>query len=262
MLLVSRGSALAAGAVLGVGLWIKFPAILAAPALLLAFPRGADRLRFAASLIVVGVASYVPALLRDAEVVVRSVFLYGGLQIQSPAGVRIWGTQLFYHDDALAPGSSHGAGGLFRALLRNNTWICVAPIALVAWARRDGRSRLEIACNVGASYAIFHGLTNFWAWQYLAWALPLWWAAGWRTAMPACAVATVYVYVLYVWLCGDPWLAGSWDWLGKPHWPAWLLRLREAAVLGFFATALALVAQAILAELRRARGPRAGEPTS
>ena len=100
-----------------------------------------------------------------------------------------------------------------------------------------------LAGNVGASYAIFHGLTNFWAFQYLAWALPLWLAAGGRFALPAAVVATAYVWGLYGWLCGDPFLLGSWDWMGKPHWPTPVLALRDIAVAFFFASAVWLVAR-------------------
>jgi len=234
VILVSRGRALAAGAVLGIGLWIKFPAILAVPALAFGFIDWKHRFHFLAATGAVGIASYLPALVQDAAVVIDSVFLYPGLQIQTPAGVRIWGNQLFFPETpAFEP--------IARSIYRANTWICLVPVGFLAWARREQRSPLEIAGNVGAGYVVFHGLTNFWAFQYLAWALPLWLVAGRRFTIPAMLVSTAYVVGLYVWLC-DSWiLAGPWDWMGHPHWPQWLLWLRDGCVLFFFGSALFLI---------------------
>lgn len=241
---ISRDRPLWAGALLGVGLWVKFPAILAVPALAFGLRSWPERLRFGAATVGVGITGYLPALWQDPAVVIHSVFLYPGLQIRSPAGVQVWGPQLFYPDPASLPAAwrplfEHAVRLVYLA----NTWIVVLPMAFVAWARRHDRRPLEIAGNVGAGYAVFHGLTNFWAWQYLAWALPLWLAAGRRFALPSAVAATAYVYGLDVWLTGSWALAGGWDFLGKPHWPLWLLRLRDASFLFFFASALFLVAR-------------------
>jgi hypothetical protein len=252
VVLVGSGRPLAAGAALGIGLWIKFPAVLALPALAFGVVGWRDRAKLVAAACITGIASYLPALLQDAEVVIRSVFLYPGLQIQSTAGVRVWGTQVFYPDAENLPLAwqelyRNLVGGIYRA----NTLICVSAISLVAWARRNRRQPLEIAGNVGATYAIFHGLTNFWAFQYLAWALPLWLVSSWRFALPASLVTTAYVYVLYAWLCGSWILSGAWDWYGSPHWPPAILVLRDAAILFFFATAWLLILRDLGGELRR-----------
>jgi len=244
VILVSRGRPGLAGVALGVGLWIKFPAVLAIPALLFGLPGWRQRAHFLAATFGVGIASYLPALLQDAAVVIDSVFLYPGLQIQSPAGVKIWGTRVFYPNPAELPAEWRDTyQGWVRALFRANSWICVVPIAFVAWARRRDRRPLEIAGNVGASYAIFHGLTNFWAWQYLAWALPLWLVAGRRFAWPSAIVTTAYVYGLYLWLCDSVVLAGPWDFEGKPRWPGEVLLLRNGAIAFFFLSACFLIAR-------------------
>jgi hypothetical protein len=242
VILVSRQKPLWAGVVLGMGLWIKFPAVLAVPALAFGLAGWRDRAAFVAATGAVGIASYVPALLQDARVVIDSVFLYPGLQIRSPAGVAVWGIQVFYPDPQSLPADWRD---LFRQAVRAiylaNSWICVVPIVFLAWARREARSPLGIAGNVGASYVVFHGLTNFWAFQYLAWALPLWLVAGGRFTLPAMLVTTAYVYGLDAWLCGGLSLAGSWDFLGKPHWPRWILLVRDGAVLFFLASACFLL---------------------
>jgi hypothetical protein len=252
VLFVSRDRAVLAGVMIGLGLWVKFPAVLALPALALGLAEWRARAALVATALGVGVLSYVPAMLEDWEVVVRSVFFYPGLLVQTPAGVRVWGLQLFYPaPEALPAAWQQDFLQWVRAVYRANTAIVVLPILFVAWARRDRRGPLDIAANVGASYAIFHGLTNFWAFQYLAWALPLWLVSGWRFAGTTTFVSTAYVYGLYAWLCGDPWLAGTWDFIGKPHWPDAVLWLRNIAVLTFFATALALIGFAVRDEMRR-----------
>jgi hypothetical protein len=252
VVLVGSGRPLAAGAALGIGLWIKFPAVLALPALAFGVVGWRDRAKLVAAACITGIASYLPALLQDAEVVIRSVFLYPGLQIQSTAGVRVWGTQVFYPDAENLPLAWQELyRSLVRGIYRANTLICVSAISLVAWARRNRRQPLEIAGNVGATYVIFHGLTNFWAFQYLAWALPLWLVSSWRFALPVSLVTTAYVCALYAWLCGSWILAGTWDWYGSPHWPPAILVLRDAAILFFFATAWLLILRDLGGELRR-----------
>jgi len=228
VILVGSERPLLAGAVLGAALWVKLPAVLALPALFFGFPGWAARFRFGAAVALVGISTYLPALWRDPAVVVESVFLYPGLQIRSLGGVQIWGPQLFYPEPAV---------------LRANTWICLLPVAGIAWARRRDRSPLQIAGNVGAGYVVFHGLTNFWAWQYLAWALPLWLVAGGRFALPMAIATTAYVCGLYVWLTGSLVLDGSWNFLGQPQWPAWLLWARDGAQALFLATAVFIVAR-------------------
>ncbi len=54
-------------------------------------------------------------------------------------------------------------------------------------------------------------------------------------------VTTAYVLGLYIWLC-DSWiLAGTWDWMGRPRWPQWILWLRDGCVLFFLGNALFLI---------------------
>lgn len=264
VLLVARGYPAAAGALLGVSLWIKLPGVLALPALVFALPSWRHRAKLAAAASLVGIATYLPALTADAEAVIRAVFLYSGLKIQSTTGVEIWGIQIFYPEAAnLSADWRFAFHQLARDYDRFNTVICVAPIVGVAWCRRRQTNGPEIAATLAACYAILYGLTNFWAFQYLAWSLPFWVVAGLRFGFSASLVSTAYIYVLYAWLCGDPFLMGVWDFTGHPHWPRSILLLRDAATLFFFATAWYTIIRALAGEARswRRRGSRRPETT-
>jgi len=254
VVLVGRGHPTAAGALLGASFWVKLPGVLALPALLFALPSWRDRAKFTAAAALVGITTYLPALAADADVVIRAVFLYSGLKIQSTTGVEIWGIQIFYPDASrLSPDWRFAFHQLVQDYYRFNAIICAALIALVAWCRRRGTSGLEIAGTVAASYTILYGLTNFWAFQYMAWSLPFWLVAGRRFALPAWLVSTAYIYILYAWLCQSPLLLGKWDFIGQPDWPQSILLLRNTATLFFFAAAWYTIIRAVAGEVRHWR---------
>ena len=64
-------------------------------------------------------------------------------------------------------------------------------------------------------------------------------------AWAASLLSTGYVYGLYVWLTGDLLLRGPWQFLAKPDWPDWILALRNATLLFFFAAAIYFVVSAV-----------------
>ncbi len=63
-------------------------------------------------------------------------------------------------------------------------------------------------------------------------------------------MSTAYVFGLYAWLCGDPFLLGEWDFIGHPHWPWAILAARDLATLFFVGAAIYAFADAVL-RLRR-----------
>jgi hypothetical protein len=257
ILFAGRNRPVAAGIVLGVSLWIKVPGVLALPAIALSFPTWKARSQFVAAWGATGIVTYVPVLFQDARVVVDSVFLYSGLKIQTTTGVQVWGLHNFYPALSDVPIEWRPALRSFvRMSFRFNTVIVLVPIAFVAWCHRRERSAAAIAKNVCRSYAILYGLTNFWAFQYLAWSLPLWLTAGWRFAASASIVCTVYIYGLYAWLCGSPILTGTWDFIGRPDWPPWIIGARNASNLFFLAAALWIVVSAALVQWRAVRAER------
>jgi hypothetical protein len=250
----SRGHGAAAGAILGLSLWIKIPGLLAGPALLLALPDSRERIRFCVAGGAAVLVGYGPALVADAEALIDAVFLYSGLPIHTSSGVTTWGWLNLLPDPASLPRSMRlPLLDLRDAGHDHNTLICVVPIVLFAWLRRNARDPVGLAGTITGTYALFYGLTNFWAFQYLAWSIPFWFIGSRSFGWLASLFSTVYVYGAYAWLCGDPLLMGEWDFIGKPDWPGWLLTARDAANAFFLIAGLYLLAQAGSKEIRSRR---------
>ena len=244
-LLLARGNSGWAGAALGLSLWIKIPGVLALPVLLLALPSGRERIRFCAAMAAVALAGYLPWLLEDPVAVTRSVFLYRGLMIQTAVGAPIWGLQVFYPDPAdLSPAAFDFFRKFRSGYYQWNTLVALGPVVLYALLRDRPRNIETTLAGIGGSYFIFYGLTNFWAFQYLAWALPFWALLGFRMAGLAQVLTSLYIYGLYAWLCGSLLLLGTWDFIGQGEWPPSIRAIRDACVLFFFGAGLYLLVSA------------------
>ncbi|MDG2333091.1 MAG: glycosyltransferase 87 family protein [Myxococcota bacterium] len=244
-LCLGRGKSAWAGALLGLSLWVKIPGLLALPVLLLAAPSWRERFRFGAAFGGVALLGYLPWLLQDPESVIRAVFLYQGLVIQTTSGMPIWGLQIFYPDPAdLSPTLLDWFRRFRAGYYEWNTLVALGPIAVYALLRAPRKDLESILAGIAGSYFILYGLTNFWAFQYLAWALPLWPFLGFRLATLAQITASLYIYGLYAWLSGSPILVGEWDFIGQAIWPSSLVGLRDACFLFFFGSAFYLLARA------------------
>ena len=245
LLCATRGRAGWAGVAMGVSWWLKLPSVLAAPALFFALPGARQRIRFAAAAVAVGAGPYIPVLLREPAAMIESVLLHGGRIVQTTGGVRVWGISNLYE---LLPGQLPLE--VLSLHKRWNTPICVLPVVLYGWMRRRHADVRGLGTTLALSYAIFHGLTLYWSFQYFAWALPLWLLAGPAFALAASAFAGGYIYALYAFVCGSPLLLGAWDFMGHPDWPLGLRLLRDAATLFFFATGIGALVAAVREEGR------------
>jgi len=239
---VSRGRPALAGAALGVGLWVKLPILIAAPALLLGFAHGRDRARFAATFALVGLAGYLPWLAQEPALLVRRIAGYGGSSVETPGGAVVWG---------LAAALRFGDTPLAGALAAVNMLVCAVPILLLAWWRRGDPGARVVGVSICGGFLAVYGVTSFWAWQYLAWCVPFLLFLDARVATVLSAVLGAYVYGAYAFLTGSPLLLGHWDIAGHAAWPIGLAVLRDASVLLCFGVALALLASAGLARARR-----------
>jgi hypothetical protein len=233
----------AAGCALGMGLWVKLPALVAAPALCLGFARWRDRAIFAACAVCVAAAGALPELAQDPELLYRRIVAYPGTDVVTPRGIAVWGIWYALH---LA------SSPLAEAARAHNTALCFAPIVALAWLRRGQRDPRALGTTIVASFALLYGATSYWAFQYLAWSLPFWLFLDARVAAPVTAVLAAYVYGVYALYTGSPWLLGRWDFVHHAPWPPWLTALRDASVF-----ACLLVGWGVLVRSLPLRGVRA-----
>jgi hypothetical protein len=229
----------AAGAALGVGLWVKLPVLVAAPALFFALPAWRARWRFAAAAGLVGLAGYLPLAALEPQLLFERIVAYPGSGVETPRGIAIWG---------IAPVLGLGGTRLAELLAEYNTLVCWMPILGLAWLRRGRLAPCALGASVCGSFLMLYGLTSFWAWQYLAWSVPFWFFLGWRFAALATLLLGGYVYGAYALFTGSPWLLGRWDFIRHGPWPIYLDVLRGASVLLCFLSAWVLLVRAAWAE--------------
>jgi hypothetical protein len=250
-----------AGAALGAGFALKVPTVLAAPILFFSIPSWRSRLRFVGAFLAVAVALYLPGILQDPGVVLKNVVLYGGLDIETPGGVKLWGIQNFYPMLLDLPESWHApiAWVLARYYVLN-TPVCLALVTAFAWLRRRETSPQARGASLGMAFAIFYGFTNYWAFQYFAWCVPFLLCIDLRFALPALALMSAYIYGLYAWLCESWTLRGKWDFMGHPYWPVWLLAIRNYCIGLFFVAGCCFLAIGVYKEIRWRRSGRTPTP--
>jgi hypothetical protein len=260
--LLSRGKTIAAGAALGAGFWIKLPGVLAIPALVFFIPEWRKRMIFLFAAGITALFTYLPALILDAGIVHTNVFGYRGQMLQTTAGMPIWGLQVLTASFLPAP-SEWPAGGIRLAnfILQHGWLIAVLLLLLLAWLRRSCRSTSELCATIAASYTIIYGFTDNWAFQYFAWSVPFWFFVRLRFLVPALILAGGYIYSLYWFLCGNPWLLGTWDFAGRPSWPEMVMEFRTLAMLFFFVSAWVFLISALREQIIPGfKPPNTGSP--
>ena len=237
--LLSKDKLLAAAIALGVSLWIKLPTVLALPALLFFIPDWRKRFQFLLVAGVVALATYVPALLQDPAIVWKNVFGYRAQILHTTAGVPAWGPRVILFSIITPaqnwPAQLHAPILFFLA----SSWLIAVALALtITWLRRFKRSVPELCATIAGIYLVVLALSDGFSFQYFAWSLPLWFFFPRWFFIPAIVLVSGYIYFLYAYLCGNPWLIGIWDFNGHPDWPFLILALRNAAYLLFCAGAI------------------------
>ncbi|MCK6449176.1 MAG: hypothetical protein L6Q99_22495 [Planctomycetes bacterium] len=267
-----RGRHLVCGAILGVGLAVKLPIVLGAPALCFAAPTWRKRGELVGATLVVALGCYAPVLLQDFAAVREKVFGYQGLVIfsLSQPPTFIWGLknhfiELWGYDARVevwrgAPGLVECWPGWALFLVQQGHRVALALIVAYAFLRRRSDDARGVAETLAFSYAIFYALVDAWAFQYLAWALPFWLLGGRVFGWAANLAAGGYVYGLYAYVCADPLLRGLWNFNGRPNWPEPVKLLRDAALWTFVVFGAWALVRALLDEFRQ--GKRPGTPRS
>ncbi|MEY2544799.1 MAG: hypothetical protein QOE81_2260 [Verrucomicrobiota bacterium] len=245
--LLSKDKLLAAAIALGVSLWIKLPTVLAVPALLFFIPDWRGRVRFLLVCGVVALATYVPALFQDPAIIWKNVFGYRAQILHTTAGVPTWGPRVFLFSIIAAPPSWPVTMRAPIIFFLANSWLIAVALALViTWLRRFKRSVAELCATIAGIYLIVLALSDGFSFQYFAWSLPFWLFFPRWFFIPAIVLVSGYIYFLYAYLCGNPWLLGLWDFNGHPDWPFLVVALRNAAYPLFCAGAIWFVISATI----------------
>jgi hypothetical protein len=237
--LLSKEKLFAAGIALGVSLWVKLPIALAIPAFLVFIPNWRKRFHFLLIAGAVGIATYLPALFQDPFIIWKNVFGYRAQILHTTAGVPVWGPRVLLFSIIAAPQSwpvSFRAPILF---FLDSSWLIALALALLLiWLRRSFREISDLCATVAAIYIIVLALSDGFSFQYFAWALPFWFFLPRWFFIPAIVLVSAYIYFLYAYLCGNPWLLGIWDFNGHPQWPLPIIAIRNLAYLFFCAGAI------------------------
>lgn len=165
--------------------------------------------------------------------------------MRTPGGDPVWGIW-FVLPKALQP----AVAGLVSAHVAFNTVLVLAPIVLLAWLRRGHRDARGLGATICFSHMIFFGFTMKWAYQYLAWSIPLWFFVGPRFVAAATLLLGGFVYVVDAYLCNSALLLGPWEWSREPFWPLPITLMRNAALLFCAGTAVAAFASVARARAR------------
>ena len=237
---------LSSSAAFGASLWVKLPGMLALPALLTLFRRWRIRGVFLLVAFVTALSTYLPALIRDYKIVYTNVFGYRGLILQTATGIPLWGPSVLLFS-TLAPIQTWPEKYLGPTLffLEHSWYIAIAAILVLSWLRRNRSSPEEVCATIGMAYAVLFGFSDYWAFQYFAWALPFWFFLRWWFSIPAVLLTSAYLYSLHWLFCGNGWLLGEWDFLGHPNLPLLVLIIRNTAVSFFFVSACLFLILAI-----------------
>jgi hypothetical protein len=246
--LASKTRATLGGSAFGAGLWIKLPGILAFPAFMTFFRTWRSRIIFTLAATGAALITYLPALIQDYKVVWTNVFGYRGLVLQTTGGVPLWGPSVLLFS-TIAGVDAWPASFLRPALfvLEQSWYLAIAGMFLLVWLRRNRHAPQELAATIAMTYVILLGFSDYWAFQYFAWSLPLWFFLPWRFSIPAVSLTSGYLYSLHWLFTGSIALQGGWDFGAHPTLPWPVLYLRDLAVAFFIVSALIFLAMAIRA---------------
>ena len=239
-----------AGVCIGLGAWIKLPALFAAPAFGFAFPRWRDRVWCALAATLIAAATYVPAFAENPELLWNRIFGYRGMLIQTSADplIWIWGFKTWF---VRLYGGNMMEWPVWAIWFRDNShWVSLPLMFVFGFLRRRENDAHSLAVTAAGSYAIFYAFSETWTFQYFAWSMPFWFVAGRSFGWAANLFGGGYIYFLYAFLCQDWLLRPEWGFSLHAPWPLWLILLRDCAHTAFAWFSLAFLARAVIVEWR------------
>ena len=204
------------------------------------------RLEFLAIAGAVALTSYLPALVLDPQIIWQNVFGYRAQILHTIAGVPAWGPRVLLFSIIESPENWPVASRAPILFFLEKSWLIALALALlITWLRRNHRSVSELCATVAIIYIVVLALSDGFSFQYFAWSLPFWFFLPRWFSISAIVLVSAYIYFLYAYLCGNPWLLGVWDFNGHPQWPFGIVAIRNVAYLLFCSSATWLLISAI-----------------
>jgi hypothetical protein len=199
----------------------------------------------------VGASTYLPTFVAAPALVSQKVFGYAGMNVYTTGGISAWGARNLLIE--IYTNTAERWPSWAQVYNNHDRPVAMISILLYAWLRRRENDAPGLGATLAGTFALFYGLINEWSFQYFAWSMPFWMLGGLAFGLCANLLAGGYIYLLYAYLCGDWLLRPAWDFLGHPHWPQYLLRLRDLSVVTFLVFGLGWLGRAVWAEIARAR---------
>ena len=261
-LAVGRRNPIWAGVGIGIGAWIKLPALFLAPAFGFAFPNWRSRFSCAAVAIMVVASTYLPSVYQNPAILWQRIFGYRGMFISTTGeppiwiwGFKTWFVRLF--------GANMADWPVARRWFRDHShWVGLPLLILFGFLRRRSNDAHSLAITVAGSGAIFYAFTETWAFQYFAWSMPFWVVAGPRFGLAANLFGGGYIYGLYAFVCDDWLLRPVWQFGARWDWPLGLILLRDFAHATFVVFALVFLGRAGQTEWKLLRAGRTQPPAA
>ena len=253
---LSKKKDILAGSLFGLGILLKWPICLAIPILFFTMPNIKRKLRFFGVSAGIAFVNFIGVFLSAPQVVFNNVFNYRGLMIVTDSGP-IWGSRIFlerfilFYERFFSFPPKKSFLKWVLSYLEYTRFIIVLAVTFYAWHNRHRRSALDIGRTIGVVFCIFYGLTNYWAFQYLAWSIPLWLFIGPKFYLLASFLTAGYIYLFYSFVCNSFLLLGEWDLIGRSALPEIVLFFRDMSVLVFLVTTFYFLGNAVISELKK-----------
>ena len=257
---LSQKKYMLSGIILGLGSWVKWIVFLPAPVLLFAILGIKNKGRFIASTICASLLGYFMVLVKAPGALINSVWKYGGQMIQTTAGIPVWGNRILYGNfvQLYSKISNFPTPEIFQRWLHwylsHNSVLIFIVIALYSWLQRNRRDGIGMCRTIAEVFCIFYAMTNFWSFQYFAWAAPFWVFLAPLLLIVVSFFTSGYIYLFYSFVCGSCLLQGRWDFLGHPHPPTSVLFFRDLSILIFIVSSIFFFFSALSKNISDIRG--------
>lgn len=132
---------------------------------------------------------------------------------------RSGGIRFFCGEDAFCWNQRERDSAFPRILFYHNGAIFFAFVLAFSWLRRGARTVGEVGATIAGVFCLFYAATNYWSFQYFAWAVPFYFFLDWKRCLSLIVVSSTYIYGLYAYFCESWLLSGNWEFIAHSAWP-------------------------------------------